>query len=87
MSLVERVARAMFAANGPDGNRYWGEDPEQEWLTYVDDARAAIAAIRVPTVAMIVAGHNLRIDPSYSAEEIYTAMIDAGLAEGSLLTP
>lgn len=41
-----------------------------------DIARIALAAIRVPTEAMIVAGNNPR-----STDEIYTAMIDAALRE------
>jgi hypothetical protein len=72
MSLVEKVALDI-------GELGFLLDFATEDLE--DIARIALSAIRVPTVAMIVAGHNLRIDPSYSVDEIYTAMIDAGLAE------
>lgn len=44
-----------------------------------DIARIAIAAIRVPTDAMMVAGHN--VQNAYATDEIYTAMIDAALTE------
>jgi 1,2-phenylacetyl-CoA epoxidase catalytic subunit len=83
MSVVERVARAMFMAHGPDGRRYWGEDPEKEWLTYVPDARAAIAAMRVATDEMMQAGMNVGAFPMCHGEvEVrYQAMIDAALAE------
>lgn len=92
MNLVERVARVICAKSFEDASIYWGDDtiPEavdRNWKDYVGDAGAALAAIRVPTEAMIVAGHNVRNDPvtdmqtDCGTDEIYTAMIDAALSE------
>ena len=41
---VERAARALCAAAGenPDSNELWDEEPP--WLSYTDEARAALAA-------------------------------------------
>jgi hypothetical protein len=69
MSLVERVARALAAAAGDDPNRYWGE--------YQDDARAAIAAMREPTEAMV----NVLRNTEHGILDDWHAMIDAALAE------
>lgn len=81
MKLVERVARAICTAGGNDPGRVWGENAEEEWKLYVDEARAAFAEIRIPTEAMQTAGHDVRNDPYSGTDEIYTAMIDAAIAE------
>lgn len=84
---MSEVARAICTAGGNDPGRFWGENAEEEWKLYVDEARGAIAAMREPTEAMQIAGHNVRNDPATGmqthcgTDEIYTAMIDAALAE------
>lgn len=45
MNMVERVARAICRAHGK-----WIED--ESWHTYQDEARAAIEAMREPTMEM-----------------------------------
>jgi len=51
--MVERVARAISSYEGrpPDRPRLSNGTPE--WTLYVGEARAAIAAMREPTTAMV----------------------------------
>jgi len=73
--MVEKVARAIAAESDSDC-----------WEVYRREAIAAIAAMRQPTEAMQLSGHNRRIDQETGlttlcgTDEIYTAMIDAALA-------
>ena len=88
MTMVDRVARAIYGdmprAMSADGEfeNLWPETQDR----YRSLARAAIAAMREPTEAMQLAGHNVRNDPTTGlpvhcgTDEIYTAMIDAALA-------
>lgn len=76
--MVERVARALCRTS---------TQAEDMWLAYVHPARAALAAMREPTEAMLAAGHDQRSDPKTGLstlcgiDEIYTAMIDAALKD------
>src|SRR5262245_3657789 len=96
--MIERVARAMCNATGPDEicggphpSGLWLEEGEPWWTGYADQARAAIAAMREPTAAMIAAmGEGFAVDPSWSDpaphfaqrhRNAYRAMIDAALSE------
>lgn len=78
MKLVERVARVL-AAQMAQSEDLWGH--------FVHIAKYVIEDIREPTIAMMGAGHNMRNDPATGmpthcgTDEIYTAMIDAALAE------
>jgi len=69
-SMVERVARAIA-----ESNEVWGDD--------LVKARAAIAAMREPTEAMVNAGSHLYVagtargELDYEAETVWKAMIDA----------
>ncbi len=90
--MIERVARAMLAADYPDDV---GGELEYLWWdrhgeTYLRYARAAIEAMREPTEAMTFAGHDpLETSVGLSNGELYfdaegpaqtfTAMIDAAL--------
>lgn len=69
--LVERIARAVANAAGSDA-----------WETYQREARAALEAMRDPTVEMVV--YFLHRDPENGVpSEIlqrWRAMIDAALA-------
>lgn len=69
MTMVERVARAMLRRRHP------GTKPEDIWLdpTAMDDARAAIAAMREPTKPMLVA-----------TEDVVTGYDDFALGDGTL---
>ena len=101
-SMVETVARAMFeddpAYKDSAGNQRhtWDDwpcndlDPRKYWL---NKARTAIAAMRVPTEGMIAAASNQRVTVQigreamsgiigpWPAAEAWQAMIAAALAE------
>ena len=88
MGMVERVARALSVADGmhPDACSN-DEDETPAWKLYVGMARAAIEGMRIPTEAMIAAGHArdpLGCDVEH-AESVYPvvwdAMLDAALRE------
>lgn len=76
--MVERVARALCQRkNG------WRNDPgfiDRQWHLDIEDARAAIEAMREPTEAMVEVGR--RHEPQIGIEGIYRDMIDAALAPG-----
>lgn len=76
--MVERVARAIAERDrNPADDDEW--DQLKPWVqdAFREDARAAIAAMREPTDAMISEAMAER-DCYYS---IYTAMIDAALED------
>ena len=78
-NMVERVARAICLADGEDPDERC-EDWMQEfsgWRGYVESARAAIAAMREPTEAMLEAGRST--PPRTRCLEVYRAMIDEAL--------
>lgn len=92
--MVERVARAIYdAPNGIDGDQvadmliedsrissaFPAENREQVLAVCRQAARAAIAALREPTDAMIKAASPERIGPSLQ-DDCWRAMIDAALA-------
>lgn len=72
-SMVERVARALYGAG----------DNAVGWESVVDEARAAIAAMREPTEAMlaILEDRMEYWDNDKPISDIYSSMIDAALAE------
>lgn len=76
MTMLERITGVLERARVAGG-----------WIDE-DVARAVLTEIREPTEAMQVAGHNVRNDPTTGqptacgTDEIYTAMIDAAVAEG-----
>lgn len=87
--MVERVARGLaevaakrFQERGPStfAEAFPGGVPEYvEWRhhLYVDDARAAIAAMREPTEGMCEAGDNAVNCSVTEASSYWRAMIDA----------
>lgn len=100
--MIERVARALFAAHNADpdwGDGYetagqaanCGDDTELSHEECFALARAAIAAMREPTEAMVKAGlvfpqepQDREFDPVISNDlpiERYKDMIDAALAD------
>ena len=84
MTPVERAARAMHDNVNPEWE--W-DDPDAGPLRrmYRDNARAAILAIREPTVLMTQAGLRARRAKEVVAWPplaVWQAMIDAALEEG-----
>ena len=77
--MIERVARALAIADGmhPEAVSN-GEDAVPVWTLYVDDARAAIEAMREPTDVMVDAGYAVTVDDE---TEVWQAMIDAALSQ------
>jgi hypothetical protein len=81
--LVERVARAICTANGVDPDIEHADKFGEilvNWMNFEPQARAAIAAMREPTEAMIKAGtaHGGQTN----TDVIWQAMIDAALSPG-----
>lgn len=73
--MVERVAKAMAKADA--------DNPA--WKMYVREARAALEALREPTVEMLVAAQEEWMCVRAAEERgdfIWRAMIDAALSEG-----
>ena len=66
--MVERVAKAITSVGAPE-----------DWRCWIEEAKAAIAALREPTEAMEVAGHILGVDDN-SLAAAYIRMIDAALS-------
>lgn len=85
MSMIEVVARAICRAV----HGRWAKSDMLEyivntyWRRHIDDACAAIAALRVPTEAMVWAGFDQLGDSTspHEAEDCWKAMIGAALAE------
>ncbi len=90
MTMIERVARAIVGPHRPvpDGSPYtldqlravrWGQANSTEQQNALNEARAAIEAMREPTDAMVDAmdEHAGTIAPQYA----YEAAIDAALNE------
>jgi hypothetical protein len=76
MTMIERVARATHNHSREHANS-WDELLPYYHNKYRQDARAAIAAMREPTEAMINAGD--RTDHDVEAATVWQAMIDEAL--------
>lgn len=93
-ALIERMARAMFDGRPHNLTRKrpgeepvrivpdWDIQPASVKDVFRRDARAALAAAREPTVAITMAFHGLVPPCGVTAEDAWTAMIDAELADG-----
>jgi hypothetical protein len=68
-TMLDRVADASWALR------------DNLTATYEDYARAAIAAMREPTPAMVKAGWEKLAGGGHTLADIWRAMIDAALAE------
>jgi hypothetical protein len=80
--MIEAVARAIGRVHqyggsyiAPDGSQH----DEVPWKLYIEHARAAIEAMRVPTVAMSKAGQGDISGWDADADVIWHAMIDEAL--------
>ncbi|WP_313666276.1 hypothetical protein [Shinella sp.] len=83
-SMIERVARAISRSQ---------VETERMWQSFLPEASAAIEAMRIPASAMTAAGIKRQVAwdygegrgvdeyPHTSEQAVYTAMIDAALAE------
>lgn len=76
--MVEKVARAICCPRGCDYADYDGKGicALDQLKNYEDRARAAIAAMREPTDAMIYAAYRSLRDDGLVASEVWPAMID-----------
>jgi len=88
MTPVERVARAIYErrVNGLM-RREWDSLDERVRGFYVDDARAALAAMREPSEGMMEAADDHKWGKpiegyAVDVSAIYRAMIDKALEEG-----
>ncbi|WP_336960136.1 hypothetical protein [Sphingobium aquiterrae] len=88
MTPIERAARAMYDTVQPDWD--W-DDPDAELLRrmYRENARAALLAIRSPSPDQCRIGHEASaaqspagVSAHESVEAIWTAMVDAAMAQG-----
>lgn len=85
MSMIEKVAYAIFQSRYPEAVRWWNLSGyvDKDKLTAMKDARAAIEAMREPTEVMLEAVSSFNDikhidqDPSY----YWPLMIDAALKE------
>lgn len=89
MTYIERVARAIYGQRLRDLGLYEGEPAEaalaegRNWHFTSTEARAAIAAMRVPTIEMEIAGAEqwaLMSAMEDRSAANWKAMIDAALA-------
>jgi hypothetical protein len=85
---IERAARALCACDGhdPDGASV-SSCGDPYWMFYRSKACAVIAAIREPSEGIVKAGQKAAVvalhrDGGYRMQDIWTAQIDALLAEG-----
>lgn len=87
MTMIDRVARAMFEATN-EHDETWDTEAQEIKTTYLIMARAAIEAMREPTDTMVMAAEwaepeyredDTDMGATYKAE--WRAMIDAALNE------
>lgn len=79
--MIERVARAIHARS--DHGSTWEELDAYSTMEYLEDAKAAIGAMREPTEAMIEAS-NREWDGrmSHRSSGAWQAMVDAAFTNG-----
>ena len=85
MDMIEKVARALCVAAGhdPDGptcDVYSPSDPHigEPWAGYRREARAAIAAMREPTPAMLKAGSGAMLGRAADATLGWQGALNVG---------
>ena len=94
MGMIERVAMAIYEKRNGAGCRPWSRQPSAYKAPYLDDARAAIEEMRVPTENMLDSGacyedpnDAYKGNPIYEegdlSRDVWTAMINAALREKS----
>ncbi|RUM99052.1 hypothetical protein EET67_05300 [Pseudaminobacter arsenicus] len=87
-SMIEKVARAICASDFLGDNDVWAKLSPAMQGNYCDNARAAIEAMREPTMFMLRSADNAIISderfesgPFESDKFTWETMIDAALAE------
>ena len=87
-SLIEHAARALCAHEGLPENTI--REGRPLWMSFIQEARAVVAAMRKPTAEMLAAGRTeivkveeegYRQSARVIAECTFVAMIDAALSE------
>ena len=76
-NMVLKVAQAIHES-GPTVSTPWNALDNGQLATHLRQAQAAIAAMRAPTDAMLLAA--IRLDPKCVIERQWPEMIDAALA-------
>lgn len=79
-TMVERVARVLYVRACGDGD--WSDETQELRDHYLADARAAIEAMREPTVEMLVSAQEEWMCVRAAEERgdfVWRAMIDAAL--------
>ena len=76
MSMVEKVARAILNAHAGDIPVH---DADLQWSWWIEEARAAIEAMREPTPEMIDAGRFRYTLADETVEKSWGYMIQAAL--------
>lgn len=69
-TMVERVARAIFASQYAKTTGTWEGAGEAQRIGYIADARAAIEAMREPTEAILNAGAKSCADERGNPDEV-----------------
>lgn len=78
--MIERVARAIYEKRNGQGCRPWSIQTNSHKRAYLDDARAAIEAMREPTPKMV---HVVAANWGRRTWSEYNEVIDAALQEPS----
>lgn len=87
-TMIERVARAMFEHDQLSDEAKLDEW-DDDWIgpqgreQYMSLARAAVAAMREPTDAMVKAGRIYHADKRNSVNRVWKKMIDAELRDAA----
>lgn len=90
-SMVERVARTLRQITKRNSGACRGND-ETGWRDYVEDAKAVIETMSVPTMEMVDAVHESEdqgLHPAGRVEPrlVWTCMIETALKETPLMSP
>jgi hypothetical protein len=76
MTMIERVAKALYGASAEFPDHTWEAADEDTRVYWSARARAAIEAMREPTLEMFEAGRPYMVDGPH---EVWREMIDAAL--------
>lgn len=78
MTKLESIAKAIYERRNGHGCKAWAHLPKSHQEPYLDDARAAVEAMREPTDAMIAAmdDHAGSIAPQYAYEDAIDAILN-----------
>lgn len=82
-SMIERVAKAIYMSRNGHGAKPWSLLPIAHKTPYLDDARAAIEAMReIPYGAAWEAAEQTEIGTTSDIQKVWRIIIDAILKEG-----